>query len=168
MIEERKREEIEFIQENAFYYLGDGYEKDYILGAKIEGVELGEAMATLYLKDKANEKLVLEKFYREKGAEWIENMKEKWYPFFKIKPVSIKMRRQKSVWGTCIPKGLIHLNIQLMKGPLEVFEYVFIHEMCHLIEANHSPAFWRTVAGFMPDYKKKREWLRRHGHLLFL
>ena len=85
-------------------------------------------------------------------------MKEKWYPFFKT--VSIKMRRQKSVWGTCILKGLSHLNIQLMKGPLEVFEYVFVHEMCHLIEANHSPAFWRTVAEFMPDYKKKREWLR--------
>ncbi|AMP20929.1 hypothetical protein AZF37_06910 [endosymbiont 'TC1' of Trimyema compressum] len=78
------------------------------------------------------------------------------------------MRRQKSVWGTCTPTGLIHLNIQLMKGPIEVFEYVFVHEMCHLIEANHRLVFWKAVEGFMPDYKLKREWLKTNGHLLFL
>ena len=79
------------------------------------------------------------------------------------------MRRQKSVLGTCTPTGVIHLNIQLMKAPIEVFKYVFVREMCHLIdEANHRLAFLKIVEGFMPDYKLKREWLRTNGHLLFL
>ena len=150
---ERKKEEAEFLKENAFYYIGEGFEKVYAQVLKKEGIEIVETTATLFLKNMANEKLVLEKFYRGKGAEWIEKMKEKWYPSFINKPSSIKMRRQKSVWATCTPTGLIHLNIQLMKEPLEVFEYVFVHEMCHLIEANHSPNFWKTVEGFMPDIR---------------
>lgn len=52
------------------------------------------------------------------------------------------MKRQESVWGACTPKGLINLNIHLMKGPVEVFKYVFVHKMCHLIEAKHSSIFF--------------------------
>lgn len=167
LIAERKKEEADFRAENGFYYLGDGYDKVYVMVSDKERVELGQE-ATIYLKKRENEGLVLEKFYRQKGSEWIEKLTEKWFPKFEIKPISIKMRRQQSVWGTCTPAGRINLNIQLMKGPLEVFEYVFVHEMCHLIQANHSPLFWKTVESYMPDYKEKRNWLRDNGHLLFL
>ena len=167
-IKKRKKEEEKFIKKNTFFYLGEGYEKVYVKALKKEGVEVRSTRAIIYLKNRSNEKLVLEKFYRANGVKWIEKMKEKWYPLFERKPISIKMRRQKSVWGTCNLKGLINLNIQLIKGPIEIFEYVFVHEMCHLIEANHRSIFWKTMEEFMPDYKLKREWLRINGHFLFL
>jgi predicted metal-dependent hydrolase len=53
-------------------------------------------------------------------------------------------------------------------GPAEVIDYVVVHELCHLLEHNHSPAYWRRVEQFMPDYREQREWLKRSGRILSL
>ena len=52
---------------------------------------------------------------------------------------------------------------RLIMAPVEVLDYVAAHEVCHLVEMNHSKAFWNEVAGLMPEYEAPRHWLRRHG-----
>ena len=50
-----------------------------------------------------------------------------------------------------------------MTTPEPIFEYVVVHELCHLLEANHGPRFWSLVEGLLPDWRERRGWLRDHG-----
>lgn len=76
----------------------------------------------------------------------------------------ITIRNQRTRWGSCSGKGNLNFNCLLMLTPDEVIDYVVVHELCHLIEMNHSPAFWKQVELVMPDYKKYRQWLKEHGN----
>lgn len=69
-----------------------------------------------------------------------------------------------SRWGSCSAKRNINLSVRLVLLPQEVREYVMIHELAHLKEMNHSPAFWKLVEAHCPDYKKHDRWLKDHGH----
>lgn len=76
-------------------------------------------------------------------------------------PVKIRIRKQKSVWGTCNSKGIITINAFCSLLPEPLFEYVMIHELCHLSEMNHSPRFWSLVTEYIPDWKVKRTHLKK-------
>ena len=80
----------------------------------------------------------------------------------------VTIRRQKTLWGSCTAKGNLSFNCLLMLLPEPVMEYVIIHELCHLKEMNHSPAFWREVAKYCPDYRYLRDFLKDNGEKLML
>ena len=71
------------------------------------------------------------------------------------------IRIQSSRWGSCSSGGNISLNAKLLLFPPEIAEYVMIHELCHRREMNHSAAFWREVASFLPDWKTRRSNLKK-------
>lgn len=66
-------------------------------------------------------------------------------------------------WGSCSAQGSINFSWRLMAAPLEVVDYVVIHELAHLTHRNHSQKFWREVEWFMPDYRAAKIWLNRQG-----
>ncbi|MDH3254140.1 MAG: M48 family metallopeptidase [Acidobacteriota bacterium] len=78
-------------------------------------------------------------------------------------PTAFRFKNQKTLWGSCSARGVISLNWRLVAAPKKILEYVVVHEICHLVERNHSPKFWRLVAALMPDYREHRPWLTRHG-----
>lgn len=78
----------------------------------------------------------------------------------------ISIRCQRTRWGSCSAKGNLNFNILLMLTPLEVIDYVVIHELCHRKQMNHSKAFWGLVESVMPDYKVHRQWLKENGNRL--
>lgn len=81
-----------------------------------------------------------------------------------VEPKEIAVRTQKRLWGSCHPTSRkIHLNWQIVLSPLEVIDYVVVHELCHLLVANHSKQFWRKVEKAIPDFKERKAWLREHG-----
>lgn len=75
------------------------------------------------------------------------------------------VREQKSRWGSCAPDGTIRLNWRLMGFPEPLIDYVCAHEAAHLVEANHSPAYWAVVERLMPDWKARRKSMREDAHL---
>ena len=79
----------------------------------------------------------------------------------------ITIRNQKTRWGSCSTKGNLNFNVALMRAPLEVLDYVVIHELTHRIHMNHSEAFWADVARVMPNYKLSEKWLKKNGDRLF-
>jgi predicted metal-dependent hydrolase len=83
-------------------------------------------------------------------------------------PQAIRVKQQRHLWGSCTSRGVVNLNWRLIFAPPEVFEYVVVHELCHLRVRNHQPEFWRLVAEVLPGYAPHRRWLRDHGHLLTL
>ena len=75
----------------------------------------------------------------------------------------VTIRNQKTRWGSCSSKGNLNFNCLLMLTPREVQDYVIVHELSHRKEMNHSPKYWAVVEEVLPDYKKRRNWLRENG-----
>ena len=89
---------------------------------------------------------------------------EKWYPRFARwnipKPV-LRHRRMKSRWGSCQPAtAVIMMNERLLHAPPECTEYIMVHELAHLVRADHSPAFHAVVTEVMPDWKVRKKRLQ--------
>lgn len=75
----------------------------------------------------------------------------------------IAIKDTRSRWGSCSSKGNLNFSWRLLLGPETVLDYVVAHEVAHLKELNHSPAFWAHVATLCPDFKTQRAWLRKHS-----
>ena len=78
----------------------------------------------------------------------------------------ITLRDTRSRWGSCSADGRLMFSWRLVMAPPEVLDYVAAHEVAHLAEMNHSPAFWAEVARLLPGYQRPRRWLRTHGAAL--
>ncbi len=78
----------------------------------------------------------------------------------------ICIKRLHSRWGSCSEKKNLNFNCLLMLAPAEVVDAVVVHELCHLKQMNHSPAFYREVLRVFPDYHRHDRWLREHGEEL--
>lgn len=76
----------------------------------------------------------------------------------------ITIRNQRTRWGSCSGKGNLNFNCLLMLMPPEIIDYVVVHELCHRKEMNHSKAFWTEVEKVLPDYEKRRKWLKDNGN----
>jgi predicted metal-dependent hydrolase len=83
-------------------------------------------------------------------------------------PARLRLADPGGRWGSCSSAGDIMLSWRLVLAPPEVLDYVAAHEVAHLAQMNHSPAFWATVAALVPDYAPRRTWLQRHGATLHL
>jgi len=77
-----------------------------------------------------------------------------------VAPRAVKLSAAKAQWGSCTAHGSVRLNVQLIKLPLRLIDYVVVHELAHLRELNHSAAFWRVVESVCPDYAKMRKELK--------
>lgn len=88
---------------------------------------------------------------------------EKYSDLLNVRPKKILIKNLKSRWGSTTFKGTINLNVNLIKSPIEVIEYVVLHEMGHLIEKNHSHRFWKIIKRHMFDYPDKVKWLKING-----
>ncbi len=81
-----------------------------------------------------------------------------------LTPQKITVKTQQRLWGSCNPHGQsINLNWTLVMAPLAAIDYVVVHELCHLLVPDHSPRFWKKVAGVLPDYKKQAQWLKTYA-----
>lgn len=80
-----------------------------------------------------------------------------------VKYQKIRIGSQKTRWGSCSSRGTISYNWHLVLMPEIILDYVVVHELCHLIEMNHSPQFWSRVENVLPDYRDRRAWLKKHG-----
>ena len=78
-------------------------------------------------------------------------------------PSRVRIKAQKTIWGSCGRDGTLNLNWRLIGAPPAVFEYVVVHELCHLRERNHGARFWRWVGDLLPGYEPHRIWLRGNG-----
>ncbi len=84
-------------------------------------------------------------------------------PLLGVAPAEVKLSSARTQWGSCTARGTVHLNWQLIKLSLRLIDYVVVHELSHLVEMNHSAAFWDVVKSACPDFRKRRNELRRIG-----
>lgn len=79
---------------------------------------------------------------------------------------ALKLQVMQTQWGNCSPGGTITLNPHLVKAPRDCIDYVILHEMCHLKEHNHSPAFWQLLSYIMPDWEKHKAHLDKMAEMM--
>jgi predicted metal-dependent hydrolase len=81
-------------------------------------------------------------------------------------PVSVRITDAHQRWGSCNHEGGLNFSWRLIQAPLSIVDYVIVHELVHLRQPDHSPKFWAKVEALMPDYKRRRDWLRENERLL--
>ncbi len=107
-------------------------------------------------------------WYGERAAELLLESVERWQPEVGVSPARISIGNQKTRWGSCSSKGSLRFNLRLAMVPRALIDYVAVHELCHLLEANHSESFWQHVRRFMPDFEERRRRLKELEPLLGL
>ncbi|KPV43730.1 hypothetical protein AN477_11040 [Alicyclobacillus ferrooxydans] len=88
---------------------------------------------------------------------------QRWSRTMGVSYQDFRLKDQKTRWGSCSSAGNINLNWRLIQAPEWVIDYVVIHELAHLTELNHSPAFWRIVRNFCPNYEDAKMWLKSNA-----
>ncbi|WP_090820715.1 M48 family metallopeptidase [Paenibacillus sp. yr247] len=144
----------EYQHKGKFLHLG----KYYFLHELIETNELNEEELKINLK----------KFYFSSCKKIVGERIKKYQTQLKVKPKTIEVDESRTKWGSCSSDKKITFNYRLAMAPIEVIDYVIIHELCHLIHMNHDRSFWRRVGSIMPDYKEKEEFLARQGYAMTL
>ena len=79
---------------------------------------------------------------------------------------SLSVTSARARWGSCSYNNALHFSFRLLYAPPAVIDYVVVHELAHTFHRNHSRQFWATVERFVPDYRKKRDWLKEKSILM--
>ena len=104
----------------------------------------------------------VEKWCRQELAQVVPAMVTRWESILNVKVERISYRSMTSRWGSCTPnKKSIRFNTELARRPLNLLEYVVVHEMIHLLEASHNARFIRLMDHHMPDWRWRRDKLNR-------
>ena len=103
------------------------------------------------------------KALREKARALVTDRVQYYAPLIGVTYNQIAIRVQHTRWGSCSSKGNLNFNCLLALVPIEVLDYVVVHELCHRKELNHSDRFWNEVAKILPDYKCRKKWLKENG-----
>jgi len=113
-------------------------------------------------------KKTVEEFYKTKASEVIHDRLEFFNEHYGLEFKRVTFRNQKTRWGSCSAAKNLNFNWRLIMAPIEIIDYVVVHELCHLKYMNHSAAFWKLVSEEVSDYKEKRKWLKDNNYLLSL
>ncbi len=101
-----------------------------------------------------------EAWLREYARAEFTDCVDRWIDRIGVRPARIQIRDQKTRWGSASALGTLSFNWRLIFASPEIIEYVVVHELCHLIQPDHSPAYWRLVESHLPDYRIRRQALK--------
>jgi predicted metal-dependent hydrolase len=108
----------------------------------------------------------LREFYEAEARADIGRWLPRYLPALPRAPARIRLKVMSSQWGSLSADGSLALDLALVLGRPSAFEYVLVHELCHLVHANHSPAFWREVEARFPAWPDERAYFHAEGRRL--
>lgn len=162
----------EGIEGETYLYLGREYKLYIDIKDNYKKIKAELSEEKLIVKSNTNDtkaiKLAIENFYRETTLRKVKERVEYYQKYFDVKPRNIKSKEQKKRWGSCSYKNDLLFNWRLSMAPLEVLDYVVVHEMSHMVHKNHSKNFWNKVESILPDYKERHNWLKKNGVRLYI
>lgn len=162
----------EYISGETLAYLGKNYRLKVIEGdAQSIKMVSGYIVATVHSTEKNRQdsvKHLLEGWYIEKADKRLKAKTKRLSKVVGVSPKSVSMKNYKSRWGSCSSNGELTYNWRIILTPHRIVDYVVVHELCHLLEHNHSPRYWRHVEHHVPDWRDCRDWLKYCNANLFM
>lgn len=110
--------------------------------------------------------LMLKRFYTSKTKEIIKKRVKHFEKIIGVKAKSVTVTDSVGTWGTCNSLRELTFNYRLSMAPVDVIDYVVVHELCHIMHLNHDRSFWRKVGSYDPDFKKKQDYLSKFGFVM--
>jgi predicted metal-dependent hydrolase len=156
-----------FVEGESFLYLGRSYKLSIVKEANEPLVFNGDEFLLLEKHISVGEQ-VFAWWYKMEAYNIIRQRVDFYADSNGLKYTNFKITSGKKRLGTCSSQGAINFSWRLMMTPIEVIDYVVVHELSHLREHNHSKRFWTNVQSLYPNYKQARLWIKANGHLLAL
>ena len=156
----------EYVSGETVTYLGKNYRLKILRGSQ-PSIKLRrgyvEATVTKTDKDPKNTiRSLLEQWYRSLAEKRLGEKTARLAGVIGVNPASVTVKNYKSRWGSCSAKGDISYNWRIILAPHGIVDYVVAHELCHLLEHNHSNRFWQHVERYVPNWRDCRAWLKEH------
>ena len=159
----------EYLDGEKFQILGEEYSLNIYykdINNAILNVENGKIVIILplrYAEEDNTEQIkkMIDKMYYMVAEREVEAAMEKTRKMVGLAPEEYRIKKTKSVWGSCSSNRKITINQNLMMYSRKAVEYVVLHEVCHLKYMNHSKKFWEMVEKYMPDYKEAENELKK-------
>jgi hypothetical protein len=161
--------EKELVSGDTILFLGRRYRIKVVKNRDNDKIKLGliGRLMNIGAGDKSNDgqnrekiKSALIDWYKIKALEIIQQRINNYGALLNIRPKKILIRDQEKRWGSCSASGILRFNWRIVMAPMSVIDYVIVHELCHLKIKNHSINFWKNISLVLPDYEKRRLWLR--------
>ena len=150
----------EFVDGEKHLFLGKEYIMRVTVGA-FNNVTINGEFIDIECKNESFVKPLMEQWYRQKAnklmPQIITPIIDKFNSLYDISPNKISLKNMKSRWGSCSSKANISMNIKLIKSTESCIEYVMAHELCHLIQMNHSKSYYSLLTEFMPDWRERKK-----------
>jgi predicted metal-dependent hydrolase len=157
----------EFVSGESFPYLGRNYRLK-VIKCKQVGVKLIGGYFQVNTPDnKPNTvRQLLEDWFKDHALQRLQDKTERFAKIVGVSPKSVSIKSYKARWGSCSVNGDLTFNWRIIHAPHSIVDYIIVHELCHMIEHNHSERFWKRVESSTPNYQVQRIWLKRNSELL--
>ena len=156
----------EYVSGETVTYLGKNYRLKVLIGEQ-PSIKLrrGYVEATVTKTDidtKNTIRSLLEHWYRSLAEKRLGEKTVRLAGVIGVNPASVTVKNYKSRWGSCSTKGDISYNWRIILAPHSIVDYVVVHELCHMLEHNHSSKYWKHVERHVPNWRECREWLKHN------
>ena len=146
--------------ENKIMFMGNEYKLSY---ENVHYIIFSGDNLILPSSYKNKSSVILKKWLIKQATSILAEKTNYWSIQMMVTPKQIKLKDQKTRWGSCSSKGNVNYNWRIIMAPENIIDYLIIHELSHLRVPNHSASFWSLVESFDANYKINRQWLKDHG-----
>ncbi|WP_295420508.1 M48 family metallopeptidase [Sulfurovum sp.] len=154
---QKKGKALDFSKQTELYFQGSAYplllQKQTKKRTKLT-FENGLFVLYYYRYDETLFQKHIDRFYKEEASQFIPPLLRHWACEMKLSPNNISFRKTKRQWGSCSSKNNLSFNTMVMKLPLDVIQYIIIHELAHIKHKHHQKSFWALVEHYMPNYRQ--------------
>ena len=153
----------DFLDGGELYVFGQKRRLEVVKGSR-EQVICGDDIMTVVVKNEERSKAATIKYLEKSLEEVLVGYFKKWEEITGLKTSEVKIRKMKSLWGSCTPKTrAIRISFYLVSMPVRCIEYVVLHELIHIRYPNHQQGFKGMLSKYMPDWKTRRKYLKENG-----
>lgn len=157
----------EYKNGEGFLYLGRAY-RLLLVSDQNEPLQLRNGRFTLRRDlvehgEMAAAKAAFRDYYIARGLDRIRRRVDYYTPKVGVTATAVDVREIGNRWASCSPAGALAFHWKCMMAPQTIVDYIVVHELCHFYHRDHTDAFWNEVDKVIPDYRERKEWLRKNG-----
>lgn len=152
----------EYVNGQSFLYLGRNYRLK-LVDDKLGELKFSKGYFLLSKNELSSAEQYFIDFYRNKLKEKIKPLIKRYKEQLGVAPNDVKVMELKNRWASCSAKGNINFHWKCAMAPMDVLQYIIVHELAHLIHLNHTTEFWNVVDKVLPKYEEQMNWLKLNG-----